>query len=59
MMVGFGEDRADPDSDETTADRLTITAGGMQGLDLFCKIFVDAGDLVTVGDVRQRALPYG
>ena len=35
-------------SDETTADRLTITAGGMQGLDLFCKIFVDPGDLVTV-----------
>ena len=35
-------------SDETTADRLTITAGGMQGLDLACKLFVDPGDLVVV-----------
>ncbi|MGH3446953.1 MAG: PLP-dependent aminotransferase family protein [Nocardioidaceae bacterium] len=35
-------------SDETTADRLTITAGGMQGLDLACKLFVEPGDLVTV-----------
>lgn len=35
-------------SDETTADRLMITAGGMQGLDLACKLFVDPGDLVVV-----------
>lgn len=35
-------------SDETTADRLTITSGGMQGLDLACKLFVDPGDLVVV-----------
>src|SRR2546425_518761 len=35
-------------SDETTLDRLTVTAGGMQGLDLFCKIFVDPRDLVVV-----------
>ncbi len=35
-------------SDETSADRLTITAGGMQGLDLACKLFVDPGDLVVV-----------
>lgn len=35
-------------SDETTPDRLTITAGGMQGLDLACKLFVDPGDLVVV-----------
>lgn len=35
-------------SDATTSDRLTITAGGMQGLDLACKIFVDPGDLVVV-----------
>ncbi len=35
-------------SDATTPDRLTITAGGMQGLDLVNKIFVDPGDLVVV-----------
>lgn len=35
-------------SDQTTAERLTITAGGMQGLDLACKLFVDPGDLVVV-----------
>lgn len=35
-------------SDETTPERLTITAGGMQGLDLVNKLFVDPGDLVVV-----------
>src|SRR5690606_38966846 len=35
-------------TDATTPDRLTITAGGMQGLDLACKLFVDPGDLVAV-----------
>lgn len=35
-------------SDATTADRLMITAGGMQGLDLGFKLFVDPGDLVIV-----------
>ncbi len=34
--------------DETTDDRLFVTAGGMQGLDLACKLFVDPGDLVVV-----------
>ncbi len=34
--------------DATTAERLTITSGGMQGLDLACKLFVDPGDLVVV-----------
>jgi 2-aminoadipate transaminase len=29
-------------------ERLLITAGGMQGLDLTCKLFVDPGDLVAV-----------
>ena len=29
-------------------DRLLITAGGMQGIDLVCKLFLDAGDLVAV-----------
>ncbi|WP_151523424.1 PLP-dependent aminotransferase family protein [Serinicoccus kebangsaanensis] len=35
-------------TDETSEERLTITAGGMQGLDLAAKLFVDPGDLVTV-----------
>lgn len=35
-------------TDATTAERLTITSGGMQGLDLAFKLFVDPGDLVVV-----------
>lgn len=35
-------------TDRTTADRLFITSGGMQGLDLAAKLFIDPGDLVTV-----------
>ena len=35
-------------SEPTSLDRIVITAGGMQGLDLACKIFVDPGDLVIV-----------
>ncbi|WP_432476631.1 PLP-dependent aminotransferase family protein [Nocardioides sp. GXQ0305] len=35
-------------SDATTLDRITVTSGGMQGLDLAFKLFVDPGDLVTV-----------
>lgn len=35
-------------SDATTRERLTITSGGMQGLDLAYKIFLDPGDLVAV-----------
>jgi 2-aminoadipate transaminase len=51
-------------SDETTGDRLTITAGGMQGLDLVCKLFVDPGDLVVVESPTYTngsatALSYG
>ncbi|MBA3311644.1 MAG: aminotransferase class I/II-fold pyridoxal phosphate-dependent enzyme, partial [Nocardioidaceae bacterium] len=51
-------------SDETTDDRLTITAGGMQGLDLACKLFVDPGDLVVVESPTYTngsatALAYG
>ncbi|WP_265446690.1 PLP-dependent aminotransferase family protein [Flexivirga meconopsidis] len=34
--------------ERTTPERLLITAGGMQGLDLACKLFVDPGDLVVV-----------
>jgi hypothetical protein len=48
----------------TTANRLTITPGGMQGLDLFCKLFVDPGDLVVVESPTHTngsatALSYG
>lgn len=32
----------------TSRDRLVVTSGGMQGLDLAFKIFVDPGDLVVV-----------
>lgn len=32
----------------TSPERLTITSGGMQGIDLACKLFVDPGDLVVV-----------
>ena len=35
-------------SDATSLDRITITSGGMQGLDLAFKLFVDPGDLVVV-----------
>ncbi|SDT33894.1 aminotransferase-like domain-containing protein [Microlunatus soli] len=51
-------------TDETTPDRLTITAGGMQGLDLFGKLFIDPGDLVviespTYTNGSATALSYG
>lgn len=51
-------------TDETTPDRLTVTAGGMQGLDLACKLFVDPGDLVVVESPTYTngsatALSYG
>ncbi|AKU16312.1 PLP-dependent aminotransferase family protein [Luteipulveratus mongoliensis] len=35
-------------TDATSPERLTITSGGMQGLDLAFKLFVDPGDLVVV-----------
>ncbi len=35
-------------SDATSLERVTITSGGMQGLDLACKLFVDPGDYVSV-----------
>lgn len=54
----------DGTTDETTADRLFITSGGMQGLDLCCKLFVDPGDLVVVESPTYTngsatALSYG
>jgi 2-aminoadipate transaminase len=50
--------------DATTPERLTITAGGMQGLDLFGKLFIDPGDLVVVESPTYTngsatALSYG
>jgi 2-aminoadipate transaminase len=50
--------------DATTADRLLVTAGGMQGLDLAYKLFVDPGDLVVVESPTYTngsatALSYG
>jgi 2-aminoadipate transaminase len=35
-------------SDETSDERLFVTSGGMQGLDLAGKLFIDPGDLVVV-----------
>ena len=48
----------------STPDRVTITTGGMQGLDLACKLFVDPGDLVivegpTYTNGNATALSYG
>jgi 2-aminoadipate transaminase len=51
-------------ADPTARERITITSGGMQGLDLACKIFVDPGDLVVVESPTYTngsatALSYG
>lgn len=51
-------------SDPTVEERVTITAGGMQGLDLACKIFINPGDLVIVESPTYTngsgtALSYG
>jgi 2-aminoadipate transaminase len=32
----------------TDPNRIVVTSGGMQGLDLACKLFIDPGDLVVV-----------
>ncbi|MCT1353762.1 MULTISPECIES: PLP-dependent aminotransferase family protein [unclassified Gordonia (in: high G+C Gram-positive bacteria)] len=50
--------------DPSSLDRLVITTGGMQGLDLACKLFVDPGDLVivespTYTNGSATALSYG
>ena len=50
--------------DPSSLDRLVITTGGMQGLDLACKLFVDPGDLVVVESPTYTngsatALSYG
>ncbi|MGW4126125.1 aminotransferase-like domain-containing protein [Nocardia sp. NPDC004711] len=48
----------------TTNDRITVTTGGMQGLDLACKLFINPGDLVivegpTYTNGNATALSYG
>lgn len=43
-LLAFLEQQGTPAAHE----RLLITAGGMQGLDLACKLFVERGDLVAV-----------
>jgi 2-aminoadipate transaminase len=48
----------------STAERVVITTGGMQGLDLAFKLFVDPGDLVivegpTYTNGNSTALSYG
>ncbi len=40
MLAGTGE--------EVSEEQLTITSGGMQGLDLAFKLFVDPGDVVAI-----------
>ncbi|MGV9825704.1 MULTISPECIES: aminotransferase-like domain-containing protein [unclassified Gordonia (in: high G+C Gram-positive bacteria)] len=50
--------------DPSTHDRLVITTGGMQGLDLAGKLFIDPGDLVVVESPTYTngsatALSYG
>lgn len=44
QLVAFCNAAGEP----TSEDRLVITSGGMQGLDLACTLFVDPGDLVIV-----------
>ncbi|SIR65185.1 aminotransferase-like domain-containing protein [Williamsia sterculiae] len=60
LLVDYLAGTADPASE----DRLVITTGGMQGLDLACKLFVDPGDLVivespTYTNGSATALSYG
>jgi 2-aminoadipate transaminase len=49
---------------QSAAERITITTGGMQGLDLACKVLIDPGDLVivegpTYTNGSSTALSYG
>jgi 2-aminoadipate transaminase len=45
--------------ERTTAERLLITSGGMQGLDLTGKLFIDPGDLVIVDLYQWQRHPSG
>ncbi|GGF12246.1 aminotransferase-like domain-containing protein [Williamsia phyllosphaerae] len=60
LLVKYLAGTPDPSSE----DRLVITTGGMQGLDLACKLFIDPGDLVVVESPTYTngsatALSYG
>ncbi|MFI8413894.1 PLP-dependent aminotransferase family protein [Paeniglutamicibacter gangotriensis] len=51
-------------AEPSSAERISITSGGMQGLDIACKLFVDPGDLVVVESPTYTngsatALSYG
>lgn len=51
-------------AEPTSPERISITSGGMQGLDIACKLFVDPGDLVivespTYTNGSATALSYG
>lgn len=51
-------------AEPSNAERISITSGGMQGLDIACKLFVDPGDLVVVESPTYTngsatALSYG
>lgn len=51
-------------SEPAREERVVITSGGMQGLDLACKLFVDPGDLVVIESPTYTngsgtALSYG
>ena len=59
-LVELSADTPEP----TRAERLVVTSGGMQGLDLAFKLFVDPGDLVVVESPTYTngsgtALAYG
>ncbi|WP_293698324.1 PLP-dependent aminotransferase family protein [uncultured Agrococcus sp.] len=48
----------------TSGDRITVTGGAMQGLDIACKLFVNPGDVVivegpTYTNANATALSYG
>lgn len=53
-----------PPKEKTSPERITVTTGGMQGLDLAFKLFIDPGDLVitegpTYTNAYATALSYG
>lgn len=60
QILRLGEELGEPSSDE----RILVTTGGMQGLDLAFKLCVDPGDLViveapTYSNGNATALSYG
>ena len=60
QIVGLTENYGFP----TSEDRIVVTGGAMQGLDIACKLFVNSGDLVVVEgptytNANATALSYG